>query len=246
MRSRRRSNRHRGSWVDREFDSILLFLVLVSFLVALLWRPEPPRVVPPPTRSVALPEPEPGSTPAATADSLRHAAALDSLRHAAAFDSLRHGAILDSLGVTGPSLFVNAPQNRFWLYDAAHRLLRSGPCSTGSDSTLTAPDGRTWLFSTPRGARHVAHKAIDPVWVKPDWAYVEEGLKPPAPGAAERLVPGVLGAHALDIGDGMFVHGSPVQITIGLPVTHGCVRLLDADLALVYETLAVGDLVYVE
>ena len=231
MRSRRNSNRHRGSWVDREFDSILLFLVLVGFVVAVYWRPEPPRVVParvvPPLEgSVALPEP--GAAPPADAD------------------SLRHGAILDSLRVTGPSLFVNAQLNHFYLYDAAHRLLRSGPCSTGSDSTLTAPDGRTWRFSTPRGARRVAHKAIDPVWVKPDWAYFEEGLDPPPPGAPERLVTGVLGTHALDIGEGMFVHGSPVQITIGLPVTHGCVRLRDADLALVYETLSLGDLVYIE
>jgi hypothetical protein len=243
MSSRRRSTPRRGSWVEREFDSILLFLVLVAFLVALFWRPQLPRMPAPPARSEK--RPAAGADRPAAADSLPQAPT-DSLLHGASTDARRHAAVLDSLQVRGPSLFVNTGQNRFYLYDAAHRLLRLGPCSTGSDSTLTAPDGRTWHFTTPHGPRRVAHKATDPVWVKPDWAYLEEGLEPPAPGAPERRVQGVLGSHALDIGQGMFVHGSPFRITIGQPVTHGCVRLRDEDLALVYRTLSVGDLVYVE
>lgn len=155
-------------------------------------------------------------------------------------------ARLDSLQCDGPVLVVKTLHQRFFLYDAQGRLVRVGPCSTGSDTVLVADGGRAWHFSTPHGLRRVAHKAENPVWDKPDWAFIEEGLPPPPAGAPERQVRGMLGQYALDIGGGVFVHGSPFRVTIGQPVTHGCVRLLDADLECVYHTLAVGDCVWVE
>ncbi len=142
----------------------------------------------------------------------------------------------------GAALVIDVDANRFVLYDASRRLLRSGPCSTGSDDSLTAPDGRTWRFSTPRGRRRVHHKAENPVWAKPDWAYLEEGLPIP-PSRRDRYVYGMLGAYGIDIGSGYLVHGSPYRIDIGQKVTHGCVRLLDEDLELVYRTLQIGDTV---
>jgi L,D-transpeptidase YbiS len=122
-------------------------------------------------------------------------------------------------------------------------LRLTGLGSTGNDRTLRGPGGRLWQFATPQGKRRVHHKARHPLWFKPDWAYLEEGLPVPSRNDPERLLSGMLGAYALDIGGGYLVHGSPYSRGVGERNTHGCVRLLDDDLAVVYQTLDVGDLV---
>jgi len=149
--------------------------------------------------------------------------------------------LLDSLDVRTPSLVIDIGQCRFRLYDAYRRVVLQGPCATGKDSTLAAPDGRIWTFRTPRGVRRVHNKSADPVWHRPDWYYVEEGLPVPPSTDPERLATGMLGEYALDVGQGYLVHGSPYQRGIGERITHGCVRLGDEDLRIVYRTLTVGD-----
>ena len=84
------------------------------------------------------------------------------------------------------------------------------------------------------------------MWYKPDWAYVEEGVPIPPADAEVRFERGLLGRYALDIGGGYLLHGSPYRIGIGTRSTHGCVRLLDADLDIIYATLQVGDTVILE
>lgn len=37
--------------------------------------------------------------------------------------------------------------------------------------------GRSWTFATPLGATTVARKEVDPVWIPPDWHYVEVARK---------------------------------------------------------------------
>lgn len=54
--------------------------------------------------------------------------------------------------------------------------LRSASAAIGVDTTLSW-EGRTWRFETPRGVRTVQAKAPDPVWVPPDWHYVEVAAK---------------------------------------------------------------------
>ncbi|UCE03922.1 MAG: L,D-transpeptidase [Candidatus Latescibacterota bacterium] len=145
--------------------------------------------------------------------------------------------------IVGPALVIDVDACRFELYDADQRLLRSGPCSTGSNTTLQAPDGRRWSFRTPRGRRRVHHKAERPTWYRPDWSFVEEGLPIPQRDDPARWVQGLLGRYAIDIGGGYLVHGSPWRIGVGEKNTHGCVRLRDDDLACVYAALQVGDVV---
>jgi lipoprotein-anchoring transpeptidase ErfK/SrfK len=41
------------------------------------------------------------------------------------------------------------------------------------------------------------------------------------------------------------VHGTIWKRRMGLPVTHGCVRLLDEDLEAVFNTLSVGSKVII-
>ena len=45
-------------------------------------------------------------------------------------------------------------------------------------------------------------KLTHPVWVKPDWAFIEEGLSVPT-NPADRVEQGVLGEYALGFGRGI-------------------------------------------
>jgi len=50
-------------------------------------------------------------------------------------------------------------------------------------------------------------KLTNPAWVKPDWAFIEEGLEVPH-NQADWVEQGVLGEHALGFGKGYFIHGT--------------------------------------
>ncbi len=125
------------------------------------------------------------------------------------------------------------------------KILLEAICSTGSGTLLKDPDTqREWLFETPRGRFRVIRKAEDPVWTKPDWAFVEEGK--PVPGKwSERRDPNTLGDYALYLGDGYMIHGTLYQRYLGRSVTHGCVRLGDDDLERVYRMTPVGAPVFI-
>jgi L,D-transpeptidase YbiS len=101
------------------------------------------------------------------------------------------------------------------------------------------------MFSTPRGVFHVLGKHHAPVWRKPDWAFVEEGLPIPHPYAAERYETGVLGEYGIDFGNGYLIHGTLYQRQLGLPVTHGCIRLSDEDLRIVFRNLQLGSKIFI-
>ncbi len=141
-------------------------------------------------------------------------------------------------------LVVNTTENKFSLY-RNRKLVREGLCSTGSYISLEGEGDKKWIFKTPRGEFKVRGKITDPVWRKPDWAFVEEGLPIPPANAPSRYERGVLGEYALALGDGYLIHGTLYQRFLGLPVTHGCIRMNDADLKEVYETLPVGAKVFI-
>ncbi|MCE1197918.1 MAG: L,D-transpeptidase family protein [Marinilabiliales bacterium] len=141
-------------------------------------------------------------------------------------------------------ILINTATNRFVLRNAKDTI-RTGICSTGKDEILIYPNGTRKPFKTPKGMFVVQLKRKDPVWTKPDWAFIEEGLKPPSARAAERYDDSTLGSYALNIGDGYMIHGTLYQRFLGLPVTHGCVRLGDADLEAVFNNLEKGAKVFI-
>ncbi len=145
---------------------------------------------------------------------------------------------------TAPYIVINTTENRFMLFKNK-KMIREGLCSTGSLITLEGEGNKKWVFKTPRGIQKVRGKQTDPVWKKPDWAFVEEGLPIPSANHPSRFEPYVLGAYKLDLGDGYMIHGTIYKRFIGMPVTHGCVRLLDEDLEAVYKTLQIGSMVYI-
>jgi hypothetical protein len=149
------------------------------------------------------------------------------------------------LSSTGNSfLIINTTDNTFRLY-RNREIIGSGLCSTGSLIHLEVDSTRNWIFETPKGVLRVRNKIVDPVWRKPDWAFIEDGLQPPPFDHPSRFERNVLGDYALDLGNGYLIHGTLYQRLLGMPVTHGCIRMNDNDLELVYQTLNVGSKVYI-
>jgi L,D-transpeptidase YbiS len=140
-------------------------------------------------------------------------------------------------------MIINSTDNEFTL-KKGDEIIRKGKCSTGSYMMLEN-DKHKWLFKTPKGQLTVKSKKTDPVWTKPDWAFIEEGMPVPGPNHPSRFEEGVLGDYALVLGDGYMIHGTIWQRYLGLSVTHGCVRLNDADLEVVYKSLNKGSKVYI-
>lgn len=151
-------------------------------------------------------------------------------------------------------LAASKPRGVFILIDSgANRLilrrgedvLRQAVVSCGSGSILDEPGGkRRWIFDTPRGEFAVKSKVVDPDWVKPDWAFIEEGKEPPK-NWKERVEPGVLGEYALGFGNGYFIHGTLYTRLLGRNVTHGCIRVGDEDLEAVFRAAQVGTKIYI-
>jgi L,D-transpeptidase YbiS len=150
----------------------------------------------------------------------------------------------DLLKPKSPYLVVNTSDNRFALKQGG-QLLHQGKCSTGSYILLTANENRQWLFKTPRGMFKVTVKLKNPVWYKPDWAYLEEGLSIPSRQSPQRYQEGVLGEFALAFGKGYLIHGTLYKRMLGLPVTHGCVRLDDDDMRQVFGKLTHGSRIFI-
>ena len=143
-----------------------------------------------------------------------------------------------------PYIIINTTYNRFSLRKANGDTIRTGVCSTGKDNILIKGN-KKWVFKTPKGQFTILNKRTAPVWVKPDWAFVEEGLPVPSTTSESRYDYSTMGDYALGLGDGYYIHGTLYQRFLGLPVTHGCVRIGEADLEVIYQTLAIGSKVFI-
>lgn len=155
----------------------------------------------------------------------------------------RHAALkqrLNQLTPTGHYIVVDTAHNRLYVKRGKETVL-TAVASTGSGTILEKPDqpGSQWVFDTPRGGFAIQSRLTNPVWVKPDWAFLEEGMRVPS-NAAERVEPGILGDYALGFGKGYFIHGTLYPRLLGKNVTHGCIRLSDDDLKTVYKLAKVG------
>lgn len=200
-----------------------------------------------------------------------------------------------------PYLVVSIEDHRLW-YRTGDSVLFTAQVATGSGKVLERVGSDThWRFETPRGRLTVVSRDTAPIWVPPDWHYVEEaqhrglgvvrlvrGQRIPigdgrfvgtrgsdvvvfdATGAAtplaadqgselalggniiippfgtnQRKYRGVLGTHRLNLGDGYAIHGTNRPETIGRSVSHGCVRMRNEDIAVLYEMVPVGTPVYI-
>jgi lipoprotein-anchoring transpeptidase ErfK/SrfK len=148
------------------------------------------------------------------------------------------------LAPKGIYIVVDTAKNTLYL-KKEDEIIRQAVISTGSGNVLVEPGGkRTWVFDTPRGEFAVKYKLKDPTWIKPDWAYIEEGEDIPKR-FSERAEGDVLGEYALGFGNGYFIHGTLYTRLLGRNVTHGCVRLGDEDLIAINKASAIGTKIYI-
>jgi len=151
---------------------------------------------------------------------------------------------IGALGPRAVHIIIDSARNTLTLKKGKENLLQA-VVSCGSGSILEEPGGkRTWIFDTPRGEFQVKSKVVDPTWVKPDWAFIEEGKEIPKR-REERFEEGVLGDYALGFGDGYFIHGTLYSRLLGRSVTHGCVRVGDKDLKTVFQAATIGTKIFI-
>lgn len=224
---------------------------------------------------------------------------------------------LDDATDTDQIIVVSTAENRLYVRRAG-KVVFEAVCSTGKGTTLTDASGRSLVFNTPTGKFRIVRKEENPLWVPPDWHFIEEARKKgkrivrlgpgeridartgdPAggsegvfqygssrsssgrvltvkgntvvevgPGGERELPPGevieaggaivvppygtpqrkfdkVLGKYRLNLGGGYGIHGTMYPDQLGRSVTHGCVRLGDADIERLFAMAQVGDQVLI-
>jgi lipoprotein-anchoring transpeptidase ErfK/SrfK len=109
-----------------------------------------------------------GTLDPASPDSIVH------LRTAEDSAAWRHAKSLADAS-TGRRIVISLLDRRLWLIDGGDTL-RAAPIAVGK-GTVVEWQGRRWRFDTPRGRRRVLSKTPDPVWVPPDWHYVEHARR---------------------------------------------------------------------
>ena len=140
-------------------------------------------------------------------------------------------------------LVVDLLRNRLFLRKGENTL-KEIIISTGRGDSLIF-GRRRWVFKTPTGVLRIIEKVKNPIWYKPDWAFLEEKKPIPPPNSKERLVRGMLGDYALDLGGGILIHGTPYEHLLGRSVSHGCIRVGKEDIKFLYENCPIGMKVYI-
>ena len=134
-------------------------------------------------------------------------------------------------------IVVNLPEHRLYYYPKPKRgepiEVITYPVSIGKMD-----------WRTPLGLTHVIQKQKDPTWYPPESVrkeHAEDGDPLPA-----RVPPGPknpLGAYAMRLaaGNGTYlIHGTNNPLAVGLPVTHGCIRMYPDDVAALFPLIPVG------
>jgi lipoprotein-anchoring transpeptidase ErfK/SrfK len=206
---------------------LLLLLAGAAFYIKHKYLPEPP---PPAPEVVAV---DNLVLPALPEDPAQARKALDAARKAVA-----------KLQPAGEYIVIDTNANYAFLRTRDQVILQ-GVCSSGSGAALTdSVTGQKWIFHTPHGVFKIETKKKDPVWTKPNWAFVEEGERPPR-NIEDRRDENVMGDYAMGFGDGYYIHGTIYERLLGVAVTHGCVRLGSDDLKRFYDRVQKGTPLYI-
>jgi len=92
-------------------------------------------------------------------------------------------------------------------------------------------------LDTPAGLRHVIGKQVNPTWYVPNspWAGSLAGQVIPPSDPRDPLK-----ARLLDLGDGIGIHGTAEDWSIGTRASHGCIRMHVSDVIALYPRVPVG------
>lgn len=115
----------------------------------------------------------------------RHSARLKGLRETQSAETARVSALqsridsaqreIEEAADSDQTILVSTAENKVYLKQG-DRTIFEAVCSTGSGATLI-DKGRTMVFHTPIGKFRVISKEENPLWVPPDWHYIEEAKK---------------------------------------------------------------------
>ena len=97
-------------------------------------------------------------------------------------------------------------------------------------------------LETPAGLYHIQNKAIDPAWSVPnsDWAGDLAGTV--VPGGTPQ---NPLKARWMGVYDGVGVHGTDANDSIGTAASHGCIRMRIPEVIELYDQVPVGAPIYI-
>ena len=76
-----------------------------------------------------------------------------------------------------PYLVVSLAENRLWFKQGEEVLFTTQVASGSGKELVKGEGGEKWKFETPRGRLVVQGKEEEPMWVPPDWHFVEEARK---------------------------------------------------------------------
>lgn len=125
-----------------------------------------------------------------------------------------------------PRLVVDLSNRRVYVYQKGE-VIASYPTGIGKKG-----------WETPTGIFQVMHKQHDPVWRHPITGKVfEAGADSPL---GDRWI-GFLSGKEGEIG----FHGTPDETLVGNPVSHGCLRMRNPDVRMLYEQVKIGTIVEV-
>lgn len=77
---------------------------------------------------------------------------------------------------TALRLVISVGRRTLWVIDGAADTLLRAPVAVGSRRSIRYA-GQVWTFTTPVGVRTVLAKEANPVWIPPDWHFVEVARK---------------------------------------------------------------------
>lgn len=134
-------------------------------------------------------------------------------------------------------IIVNIAEHRLYYYPKrrvhGHHLVVTYPVSIGKMD-----------WKTPLGLTRIIQKIRNPVWYPPASIRAEhlrEG--DPLPKIVRAGPDNPLGAFAMRLavkpGD-YLIHGTNNPLAVGMPVTHGCIRMYPEDVAALFPTVPVG------
>ena len=141
-------------------------------------------------------------------------------------------------------LVVDTESNRLEMRQG-NTIVLTAKVGTGSRQFVNEDRGRSWYFESPMGSLTVLGRERNPVWIRPDWSYVEENMPIPPRNDPDRFVPDVLGKYAILLGNGYKIHGTKWKNLLGTHFTHGCVSLDDDNLEILYKSVKKGTKVYI-
>lgn len=93
-------------------------------------------------------------------------------------------------------------------------------------------------YATPTGRFTITNKAVNPAWTKPNSDWVPAGERGDVVAGGDPANP--LKARWLGLYDGVGIHGTSEEGSIGTRASHGCIRMRVADVIDLYDRVPVG------